>query len=515
MQRYNLLTEPLIGVGYESGKKESLTLPGVLAKLSRDDIESFTALQPHQEQAWYCFLVQLAAMAMHDCGAETIEAEETEWAQRLRSLTKEYPADEPWCMVVEDLGKPGFMQTPVPEGDLKGYAGWFEAPDEIDILIVAKAHDVKMLRIKTPENENWIYALINLQTLQGFLGRGNYGIVRMNGGFANRPFFGYSKSDTIGEEFRRDTEVLLRHHLALCEKFGYNGTDGVKLIWLRPWNGDEQLLLTMLDPYFLEICRRVRFDVEMETGRLVCRTANTNGYRINTTSINGITGDPWNVIRKDEGKSLSLSGNGFTYKLLREILFEPGFNLPPCLEFQTGETGEWLLIANGFVRGQGVTEGLHRRVVPIPGRIRFMFNSPGGQEMLAKISKAMLDDVRNFADKVFKMAICSLLQPEREKFDFKDARPQKWTRRLDSEIDRIYFERLWNYSEGDQEKNREDWIAELRRLGEKLLIEAFDSIPIAAVRKYKTISSAEGRFNGGFYNAFPFMKKQTKGGEHA
>jgi hypothetical protein len=40
------LTETLIGAGYESGKKESLTLPGVLAKLSRVDVESFTALQP-------------------------------------------------------------------------------------------------------------------------------------------------------------------------------------------------------------------------------------------------------------------------------------------------------------------------------------------------------------------------------------------------------------------------------------------------------------------------------------
>jgi CRISPR system Cascade subunit CasA len=100
MPHYNLLVEPLIGVAYETGVREKLTLPGVLAKLSRDDIESFTALQPHQEQAWYCFLVQLAAMAMHECGTGTIEADETEWARRLRSLTKEFPGDEPWCMVV-------------------------------------------------------------------------------------------------------------------------------------------------------------------------------------------------------------------------------------------------------------------------------------------------------------------------------------------------------------------------------------------------------------------------------
>ncbi len=55
MPLYNLLTENLISVRYENGAKDKLTLPGVLAKLSREDIESFNALQPHQEQAWYCF----------------------------------------------------------------------------------------------------------------------------------------------------------------------------------------------------------------------------------------------------------------------------------------------------------------------------------------------------------------------------------------------------------------------------------------------------------------------------
>ena len=54
MPHHNLLTEKLIGVRYENGEKGSLTLPGVLSTLSTADIESFTALQPHQEQVWYC-----------------------------------------------------------------------------------------------------------------------------------------------------------------------------------------------------------------------------------------------------------------------------------------------------------------------------------------------------------------------------------------------------------------------------------------------------------------------------
>ena len=85
-------------------------------------------------------------MAMHESEAQSIEGDEDEWAGRLRSLTKDFPNDEPWCMVVEDLSKPAFMQTPVPEGDLDIYKNSYTIPDEIDTLIVAKNHDVKALR---------------------------------------------------------------------------------------------------------------------------------------------------------------------------------------------------------------------------------------------------------------------------------------------------------------------------------------------------------------------------------
>jgi hypothetical protein len=38
MPLHNLLTEKLISVRYENGVKEKLTLPGVLDKLSHEDI---------------------------------------------------------------------------------------------------------------------------------------------------------------------------------------------------------------------------------------------------------------------------------------------------------------------------------------------------------------------------------------------------------------------------------------------------------------------------------------------
>jgi CRISPR system Cascade subunit CasA len=510
MPIHNLLAEKLISVRYEDGSIDKLTLPGVLCKLSKEDIESFTALQPHQEQAWYCFLVQLAAMAIHESEAKTVEGDEAEWAGRLRTLTKGFPKDEPWCMVVEDLGKPAFMQTPVPEGSLKAYKSSFSIPDEIDTLIVAKDHDVKTLRVYKPSIGNWIFTLINLQTMQGFLGRGNYGIVRMNGGFANRPFLSFASSESLAFRYRRDTAILLDRHGALCEKYEFTKNAGNKLLWLQTWDGNAQLVLKNMDPYFIEICRRIRF--EMGAKGIICRSANTEGYRIINENVNGITGDPWNVVNSEEAKSFSLASVGFTYKTIQTILFEASYLKPPCLEFQKKDSGDWLLIAKGLVRGQGITEGLHERKIPIPGKIRFMFDTVEGQSNLSKVSKQMITDAADFINKVFRMAVYALLQPDTEKFDFKDERPQKWSKRLDHEIDRMFFNRLWQFTEGDYEENRKAWLSDLKTFGENLLNQAFDSVPLSSIRKYKTISSAEGRFVGSFYNAFPFMKPQSTGG---
>lgn len=48
---FNLLSEPLI----RATPCGPLSLPGVLAALVRDDVQSFAALRPHQQPAWRMF----------------------------------------------------------------------------------------------------------------------------------------------------------------------------------------------------------------------------------------------------------------------------------------------------------------------------------------------------------------------------------------------------------------------------------------------------------------------------
>lgn len=180
----NLLTQPLLQtkpVGW-------MTLPGLLACLVRDEVDSFPALRPHQSPAWHMFLVQLAALALHGAGADHIPETETEWVRVLRGLTPEFPADEPWCLVVDDSTKPAFLQPPLPAGVL--LKTQVATPDALDLLITSRNHDLKQEVAREANAQDWVLALVSLQTGEGYGGAGNQGIARMNGGSSSRPMLG-------------------------------------------------------------------------------------------------------------------------------------------------------------------------------------------------------------------------------------------------------------------------------------------------------------------------------------
>ena len=138
---YNLLNDSIIRVRTYNGEAVSLTLPGVLAALIRNEIASFPGLRPHQAPAWHMFRVQLAALALQRAGEEELSKDADHWAELLRALTPDFPGDEPWHLIVEDRAKPAFMQPSEPE-EIK-YTGVVPAADQLDMLITAKNHDLK------------------------------------------------------------------------------------------------------------------------------------------------------------------------------------------------------------------------------------------------------------------------------------------------------------------------------------------------------------------------------------
>lgn len=490
---HNLLEEPIFSVRDHAGRPQTWSLPQILAALCERDIESFEALQPHQRQPWHSLLVQLAAMAMARHDLTELPTDPDHWRTLLLALADGEPAA--WHLVVPDLSKPAFLQPPVPEGSLKKakYRLDITTPDDLDILILAKNHDIKQSRLIHPALEHWIYALITLQTMQGFLGVGNYGIARMNGGFGSRPLLGMTPGISWGERFRRDLHVLQSARPALID--GPYTHDGVALLWMLPWDGSKEsaLSLSACDPYFIEICRRIRF--ARTDGQLECWRGNTKDYRIaGLKDLSGMTLDPWTPVVRDKNaaKSLTVSENGFDYQMLYKILFAEDYEQPQSIQVG-GIKGAGYLVATCFVRGQGQTGGFHHRIVPIPARTMSLFGRADSREQLARRARARMTTAGITRKNILYPAVCVLLQAGgNANIEFSDV--ATWMNAYEAAVDDIFFDDLWHSVDLSEEDAQRAWEATLYEVAHSRLQAAIDSSPFPSIRRWRAISDAESRF---------------------
>lgn len=497
--RHSLLNDPLIrvrlaGGGGERRGVQAAALPQVLAWLTDGGrVQSFEALQAHQQQPWHSFLVQLAAMAVaRECDG-TAPTDAAGWRDALLGLAGGSAAA--WHLVVEDVAEPAFMQPPVPEGSLDeaGYKSDIATPDDLDVLITSKSHDVKSHRVTQPRLEHWLFALCTLQTMEGFLGRGNYGIVRMNGGFGNRPNVGLTAGLGWGERFARDLEVLLDEREALADRYDLGGH---ALLWVAPWDGAKGsgLPLDDCDPYFVEICRRIRLTEPDEAIR--CWRANTKAQRVDAPdALNGRTGDPWTPIEKDDAKALTLGGAGFTYDTLQQIFLSGEYTRPAALEFRDDEQEGAYLVAQALVRGQGKTEGLHRRVVPVSKKVSGrLFSDPSERERLGERAGQRVELASDVQRQVLYPAIAALLSGGRENADVDWEEAAGWLDAFDDAVDARFFEALWASVEQDEEEARADWQATLLELAREQFADAERSAPVAAIHRWHARSKARSIF---------------------
>ena len=324
--RYSLLDEPLIGARLAAdGSRIHLSLPALFVALADDRIRDFPALRPHQRHPWHAFLVQLAAMTLHQAGQTAPFADEAAWKAALLALTPDDPDGAAWCLITPPE-RPALLQASVPEKTLKDWKNHLGAPDELDMLVTSKNHDLKAARMRRSAPEDWLLALISLQTQEGFLGAGNYGISRMNGGFASRPALGAVPLGGWGRRWKRDVRRLLDCRAEIARDMGLSEQDGIGLVWAGPWNGSDSLAFAALDPFYIEICRRIRL-VESPNGIAALATG-SKAPRIEAKSRNGVTGDGWMPVEIGAGKALTITGKGFDYKLASELLFGQKFRSP-------------------------------------------------------------------------------------------------------------------------------------------------------------------------------------------
>lgn len=510
--RFNLLTEPLIRVRI-AGAEKGMSLPEVLEALGGDQEVVFVGLRPHQKHAWHAFLVQLTAMALHNAGEDHPSQTSERWNELLRGISN--GEDEAWCLVIDDVSKPAFMQPPVPEESIDPRT-WrsMATPGALDLLVTTKNHDVKARLITSPEADHWVFALVSLQTMQGYSGPKNFGIARMNSGSGSRPGVGFAENPGWNSRFVRDVPILINSRDDFVkEPWPYSNRGGHCLLWTLPWDGASALDLADCDPYFVEICRRIR--LTRKGGEVLALRLPTPAARVAAKELKGVTGDPWTPVEIDAtgAKALTVSASGFNYRLLQRLLFSGDYRHGVTWR-QKEETGDLLLLASAMTRGQGKTEGLHQRQLRIPAPACGLMGTSEGRDRLSRLSRQQVEISDIVRRKVLHLALCQVTQgaPE-EDLDFRDIRTERWLSNLDHGIDAIFFERLFAHLKMSVDAAADEWASELIDLALEQLEDALRSTPQPSIRHYRIESAAKGLFFGQARKHFPDLFEDSKQGE--
>ena len=503
--QYSLLDEPLIRARLVTGGwLVQYSLPGLFAALARDEVRDFPALRPHQRHPWHAFLVQLAAMAMHHAGQDRSFETEQEWKDALLALTPDYPESEAWCLITPH-DKPAFMQAPVPGGKVDDWKSVKDkaiiaTPDELDMLVTSKNHDLKAARMRQSALGDWVMALISLQTQEGFLGAGNYGISRMNGGFASRPAIGVVPRGHWGRRWQRDVVALLKHRDEIVEHMGLQNEDGIGLLWLKSWSGENSLAFSSLDPFYIEICRRIRLIKSDDDQSIAAIATGSKAARIEAKERNGITGDPWMPTDTAAGKALTIGPDGFHYRLAAELLFGNKFRSPIAQVPDVADGTEGIVVlAQGVTRGQGKTEGYHERRIPIsPAVCKLLLQKQ--TDRLAKVAGDRVDAIGKMRS-VLWTAVATLFDQGAVKDKFSDSAKDKasdFIKPFEKTEDVHFFDELNAEIESeDADSTRLQWLLSMADRAERILKTAFIAGPQSGEQRYRARSAALSRFHGG------------------
>jgi CRISPR system Cascade subunit CasA len=508
---HSLLDDPLIRTRSSTGAPAAHTLPGLLAALARDEVRDFPALRPHQRHPWHAFLVQLAALALHRAGVGEPFSDTDPWRAALLALTPDDPDGAAWCLIAPP-DRPAFMQPPVPEGRLSGWKGPLRSPDELDMLITSKNHDLKASRMQRAEPDDWLLALISLQTQQGVLGAGNYGVSRMAHGHASRSALGIAPKGGWGRRWRRDVAALLDQRERIVEAMGLRADGGVGLVWLPPWNGENGVAFSALDPFYIEICRRIRLTAENDG--VAAMATGSKVPRIEAKERNGVTGDPWTPIDQTAAKALNIGVEGFHYKLAAELLLG-GKYLPTIAQQPTPNDGPegLVVLAQGVTRGEGKTKGYHERRIPISPTVR--------QALIRRhtdpIAKAASDRIKEIGALrgVLWTGLGALFDRGGAHDKFSDSAKEKATRfakAFEQGEDSRFFDDLNEEIEAGPQASEMhlQWLLAMARRAELVLENAFVAGPQGGEQRYRARAAALGRFHGGLRKNFPSLAQHFR-----
>lgn len=493
---YSLLDDPLISYRHaEDGRRLKANLPELFVAMCNDEVRDFPALRPHQRHPWHAFLCQVAAIALHQADQTEPLPTADAWRQALLSLTPNDLDGAAWCLV-SPPSRPALLQAPVRGSDISSWDVKIDAPDRLDMLITSRNHDQKRSRMVTANAEDWLFALLSLQTQEGSNSGSYKGISRMNSGAGSRPSVGVSPGLGFGRRWRTDVTLLLKHRAKISDDYNLRSAGGVALVWLAPWNGTNQISFAELDPLYVEICRQVRLVVKSD--RLWAATSKTPIARISAEERKGVTGDPWAPINSDKECVLWVPDTGFGYALMTDLML--GGNIKPSIaqDMTNWPTGTTLhLYAQGIARGNSKTFGMHERRVPISPKVRRLMLGSERASLagMAKDRVAAVGDIHELLEQSILVLFGSGSLPKKLNPSTR-AKRDKFARPFELREDARFFVDLTAEVEADDARAaRLNWLIGLVARAEETLKQAFDAGPRNGMQRYRAQAAALSRFH--------------------
>lgn len=524
---HSLLDEAVFRVLTRTREAHKVTLPELLAAYSADSVAELVSLRPHQEAMFHSFMVSLAFMAMELAGeakeGARLSTDATRWRELLSGLTSEFPGDEPWQLLVDDVTKPAFMQCPCEAVEAAQYTGLSSSPQELDVLVASKSHDIKPGKLGgfgAEHLELWVYALVSLHGDAAYMGAGNYGSMRKNGGYATRPHFRLAFERGFGSEFSRDLGMLFENRDALTEEAAKAGVGTgplsamSRLLWLGSWSAASPAVqLKDVHPLCLEVARRVR--LVNDGGVVVAKTGASKAARVATDSTLGVVGDPWAPLvrdtKGDKAYNPQTQTGGLGYRRLAPLLFDrKAFMLPLLASTSKSEMSKTgTMVARALGRAQGGTDGyLSREVCFPPAALRRAVDEAA---QLALRSQSFIQAASDMQGKVLRSALIQFVDgsdaPDWKSPEFaRTVRP--WELAFDAMVDEVFFEDLLgSVAAGrDDDEALLDWARRLQFLAQELFERAVDSLPTRDRSQAFARARAQGFLHGALAKRFPGLK---------
>jgi len=326
----------------------------------------------------------------------------------------------------------------------------------------------------------------------------------MNGGYSSRPGIGIDPSGTPGGRWRRDVGIALANRRQMYERFGYRSEDGAALLWLAPWDGRSSYSMSELDPFFIEISRRIRL-IEVDEGIRAVHTP-TKQPRIAKAELDarkGNTGDIWTPVELSEAKALTVKQSGFPYRLMSELLFGSSYQKPPAQAASpTDDRQGMTVVARAIAGGNCTTAGYHERRIPISPRVRGMLVRQE-TDLLARIASERVDAVARIHS-LLRRALEVLLDNGKERGrqenipDGVREQAGRYAKPFEHAEDLRFFDALnEEIDSGDREQTRLAWYLSMAERARAILTAAFDAGPRSGEQRYRARTAALNRFEAG------------------